>query len=83
MNFDLLGFLDLNPFKMLLKGIKDNEKSVTFILKIYELFRMKHLIPTKAVSLETQSSLCNKVKINGILTRKSAFLCCANMAFAT
>lgn len=35
---------------MLLKGLKDNKKSAAFILKIYELFRMKPLIPTKAIS---------------------------------
>lgn len=59
---------------MLLEGLKDNEKSAAFTLKIYELFRMKHLIPMKA----TQSSLYSKAKINGNLRRKSAWsLSCA------
>lgn len=40
---------------MLLKGLKDNEKSAAFILKIYELFRMKQLIPAKTVSLGLDS----------------------------
>jgi len=40
---------------MLLKGLKDNEKSAAFILKTYELFRMKHLIPRKAICLELRS----------------------------
>lgn len=60
---------------MLLKVKKDNEKSAAFILKIYKVFRMKHLIPPKAIFMATQSSFYSRAKINGNLRRKSALSC--------
>lgn len=67
---------DLNPFKMLRKGSKDNEKTETFVLKIFELFTMKQLIQAKAVSLGLHNPHCTaKQKLMDIWEENQIGLC--------